>query len=410
MKGSESRAKNPTSYSPSYRRRRIISRWVALISLILIAVAWFIGYRRGTSNVSSLVKSVLPGTNVVESQGDLFVGRQAVGGPITGYAAVGVASGYGGPIDVLVGVSPEGEVLGLRVVQQHDTPGFFRLLQNQGFYNQYVGQSIDQPLYLGQKIHAVSGASFSSQGVADGVIRAIQTINSGALHMTLPPRSRSLHFGIPEVILILLFVSGYFGHRLHNPQWKRRIRWGTLLTGMIGLGFIYTAPLTIANIISLLSGYWPDYHNNLYWYLLIGGVVFVTTTQGENPYCSWFCPFGAFQECLAAISGAKSYRPRRLHRVMQWVQRGLALTAVLLGLAFRMPGGASFEPFATLFDLRGSIEQWALLVTVVLASIFIYRPFCGYLCPVAPVVDLIGEGRRFLHEVWLKWKKPQKTS
>jgi polyferredoxin len=188
------------------------------------------------------------------------------------------------------------------------------------------------------------------------------------------------------------------------------VRWGTLLTGMIVLGFVYTAPLTIAQIVALISGYWPDWHNNLYWYLLIGGILFVTTTQSKNPYCHWFCPFGAFQECLSTLTGAKPYRPRGLGDNLKWMQRGLAFGAVLLGLVLRRPGVATYEPFEALFDLTGTTVQWLLLIVVVLASLVVYRPFCAYLCPLDPVVDYIAEVRRWMREIWQRWRmRPAKN-
>ncbi len=205
--------------------------------------------------------------------------------------------------------------------------------------------------------------------------------------------------------MLLLYAAGYFGHKLHNPAWKKRIRWGTMLAGMIVLGFIYTMPLTIAQIISLLSGFWPNWQNNLYWYLLLGGILFVTTVDAKNPYCAWFCPFGAVQECLAAITGAKFYRPKQWSKALTWLQRGLALTAIVLGLALRRPGVAGYEPFPTLFDLRGSAVQWTFLLVIVLASLVVYRPFCNYLCPLDPVFDFIAEIRRRIQEVRRKWQR-----
>jgi NosR/NirI family nitrous oxide reductase transcriptional regulator len=205
-------------------------------------------------------------------------------------------------------------------------------------------------------------------------------------------------------VLVLLYAAGYLGHRLRNRTWKQRVRWATLLTGLVVLGFVYTLPLNIAQVVSLLSGYWPDWHSHLYWYLLIGGILFVTTVEAKNPYCSWFCPFGAFQECLGALTGAKHYRPRRWSSTLTWLQRGLALTAIVLGLALRRPGVAGYEPFAALFDLRANAAQWVLLVLMALASLIIYRPFCNYLCPIDPVVDFIGEGRRQVREVWRQWQ------
>ena len=386
------------------RKHTTRRRWLALMTLLPIIAAWLYGYFTNGTDVLPFVTSVLPGADQIDRQGGLFVGHRSSDGALIGYAAVGSAPGYGGPIDVLVGVDPQGEIVGVKVVAQRETPGFYRRLDQENFLNQYQGAQVRQPLQLGQDIDAVSGATLSSSGVATSIRRAVRSIAQDALKTPLPPEQQPVQFGWPEIILILLYAAGYFGHKLNNSRWKRRIRWSTLIVGMIFVGFVYTAPFTIAQVTALLSGFWPDWHTNLYWYLLIGGILFVTTAQSKNPYCSWFCPFGAYQECLAAITGAKSYRPRNLSSALNWVQRGLALTAILLGLALRRPGAATYEPFATLFDLSGTGLQWILLVLVTLASLIIYRPFCGYLCPLEPVVEYIGEGRRGIQELWRKWR------
>jgi polyferredoxin len=304
----------------------------------------------------------------------------------------------------VVGLTPDGTIIGVKLVQQRETPGFFRLVQGQGFTDQFIGQAYDQPFIIGQDLDAVSGATFSAEGVAAAARAALHILAADAVGRTLPPTPVAWRIGLPEVVLVLLYAAGYVGHRLRRKVWQQRIRWATLLTGMVVLGFIYTMPFTIAQVATLLSGYWPDWHTNLYWYLLLGGIIFVAAVDAKNPYCSWFCPFGAFQECLAAVSGAKHYRPRRWSTALTWVQRGLALTAILLGLALRRPGVAGYEPFATLFDLRGTPVQWIFLLVIVLASLVIYRPFCNYLCPLDPVFDFVGEGRRQVREVWRRWQ------
>ncbi len=373
---------------------------MAALTLVAIVAAWIIGGLRSRPDVISFVQQLVPEAAVVDEEAGLWIVRASSGGPIIAYAATERAPGYGGPIEVLIAMDPDGKVLGMGVLENHETPGFFRLLSANDFYTQFIGAGVTDPLDIGEDLDAVSGATLSSDGVAAAARLAIRDIAANGLQVSVPPEKQSIRFGFPELTLILLFAAGYVGHKSRDGKWKRRVRWGTMLTGMIVLGFVYTAPLTIANFISLASGYWPDWHTNLYWYLLIGGILFVTSAQGKNPYCSWFCPFGAYQECLAAVSGAKPYRPRALHSALIWVQRGLALAAVILGLALRRPGAASYEPFPVLFDLRGNALEWGLLVAVSLASLMMYRPFCSYLCPLAPVVDYIGEFRRWVRESW----------
>ncbi|MGD8751370.1 MAG: 4Fe-4S binding protein, partial [Anaerolineales bacterium] len=278
-----------------------------------------------------------------------------------------------------------------------------RLVDSTGFTDQFSTRRVDSSLHIGVDIDGISGATLSAEGIAISIRQAVRVIASDGLESPLPPEKRQIKFGIPEIVLIGLYAAGYFSHKQKNPKLKSRLRWSTLITGMVLIGFIYTAPLTISQVIALLSGYWPDWHNNLYWYLLIGGILFISTID-KNPYCAWFCPFGAVQETLAAISGAKHFRPRPWRNYLTWLPRILALTAIVLGLVLRQPGVAGYEPFATLFDLRGTAIEWGLLVVTILTSLFLYRPFCNFICPIDPVVDFVSTVRRLGKDAWNQWK------
>lgn len=394
---------------PVQTNNRSRHRQVFIGSVALAIAAWIYGYFSNNTDVLPMVSEVIPNVERVEAQANIFIAYNA-SDEIAGYAALGEGQGYAGPIEMLVGIDPSGNITGVKIVAQRETPGFFRLILNEGFPDQYIGLSYQNPLQVDDDLDAVTGATVSAEGIAISVRQAVRLLAQQGLGDKLPPEKREFKFGTPEIVLIGLYAAGYFGHKHHNAAWKRRIRWGTMLTGMIVLGFVYTAPLTISQVISLLSGYWPDWHNNLYWYILIGGIIFVTTVDAKNPYCNWFCPFGAFQECLAQIGNAKLFRPRKWDVFFTWLQRGLAFAAVLLGLATRKPGVAGYEPFATLFDLRGTPVELILLLVVVIASLVMYRPFCNYLCPLDPVYDFIAEGRRWVREVWFEWKKKKQNA
>jgi len=395
----------PVLPDPQVKKSKLTApRLVLILSVALAVLAWIYGYFSSGTEAAPFVAEVIGGVSRVETRGDLFIGYDQDGNVI-GYAATGQAQGYGGPLKMLVGIDLDGEITGVKIVEQRETLGFFNLILDRDFFGQYPGRNYRDPLQINRDLKAVSGATISAEGVASAARNAIRLMAQEGLNSPLPPEKRPIQFGIPEITLLGLYAAGYFGHKHRSGVWKRRIRWGTLLIGMVVLGFIYTAPLTIAQVIALLSGYWPDWHNNLYWYLLIGGILFVTTVDAKNPYCSWFCPFGAFQECLAQLTNAKLYRPRRLATFFTWLQRGLAFTAVLAGLALRKPGIAGYEPFATLFDFRGNMLEVVFLLVVSVASLMMYRPFCNYLCPLDPVYDFVAEGRRWVREGWLAWKK-----
>ena len=388
--------------SEARRRRQIARRRLAAATLALIAAAWVAGFFYNRREVAGSVADVLPGAARVEPCGDAFVGYGPDPDQIVGYAAVGRARGYGGPIKVLVGIDPDGKVLGLDVLEHGESPAFFRLLRARGFLDTFVGRTVGEPLLVGEDLDAVSGATLTAEGVAAGVRRSLRASAADGLRMPLPPERSRVKFGPPEITLILLFAFGYLGRRVPDRRRRRTLRRASLLVGLLTLGFLFAAPLTLAHVVALIGGHWPDWHNYVYWYLLIGGVLVFTVLEGGNPYCGWLCPFGAYQECLGTLAGAGSLRPRKLHHALAWMRRGLALAAIVLGLVLRRPGAVSYEPFGALFGFVGDALQWGLLLLVTAVGLLLFRPFCEYLCPVRPSIEFIAAGRRWAKEAWRK--------
>jgi polyferredoxin len=178
-----------------------------------------------------------------------------------------------------------------------------------------------------------------------------------------------------------------------------------MIVGMVVLGFMYNNPLTLSSINKFLMGFFPQWQTNLYWYILILGIILVFSVDNKNPYCEWFCPFGAAQECMGVIGGAKVRSPGKYRTFLKWLQRGLAWGAILIALLYRNPGITSFEIFGTLFDLVGSNFQFGLLGIVLIASLFIRRPWCTYLCPLHPVDEFIRMTRKWILGLWPKRRK-----
>ncbi len=111
--------------------------------------------------------------------------------------------------------------------------------------------------------------------------------------------------------------------------------------------------------------------------------------RGKNPYCHWICPFGAVQETLGVIGGARNRNLGYYTEFFRWLPRGLALTAILVALLFRNPGISSYEVFGTMFDLEGSPFQFGLLAAVLVTSLLVRRPWCRFLCPIGAIDDFL---------------------
>ncbi len=95
-------------------------------------------------------------------------------GALKGYIIDVEAKGYGGPIDMMVGVDAQGTIQGIYVLSQQETPGLGDRVREvkQGetkpwFLKQFEGR---KPSSLDiRSIDTITGATITSKGVLDGV-------------------------------------------------------------------------------------------------------------------------------------------------------------------------------------------------------------------------------------------------
>ncbi|MBN2026783.1 MAG: FMN-binding protein [Actinobacteria bacterium] len=97
----------------------------------------------------------------------VFEGIDA-GGNIIGYAFVLKSKGYNF-ITMAVGVDANGQVTGIEIVTNEETPGLGAVAaENEEFLGQFTGKGPDT-LTLGEDIDGVSSATFTSRGITNGV-------------------------------------------------------------------------------------------------------------------------------------------------------------------------------------------------------------------------------------------------
>lgn len=100
-------------------------------------------------------------------------------GNLLGYAVRVVASGYNGPISMLVGLSPElDEIVGLQVVENIETPGLGGRITEEGFRRQFAGldptralRSVRniEPDPSENQVQAISSATITTEAVVAGI-------------------------------------------------------------------------------------------------------------------------------------------------------------------------------------------------------------------------------------------------
>jgi electron transport complex protein RnfG len=114
--------------------------------------------------------------------------RASAGGRQIGYAARVEATGYGGPIQLILGISPGlDRILGIAVVESVETPGLGARIQEEEFQNQFEGLSVGEPITAVKnepadteenEIEAISGATISTNAVVNAVNAAVPDILS----------------------------------------------------------------------------------------------------------------------------------------------------------------------------------------------------------------------------------------
>lgn len=294
--------------------------------------------------------------------------------------AKGLGDGYGGPLTMGLAIDTTGNVKSLAVLEYRETPSFFQKVLNRGLLKKLIRGSVYDSIPNTVKVDAISGATLTSNAIFYAVDKAISEIAVQEFGVKKVAKDRKILFGLPEIILIALFLVAVLRRKFVKGKNAKILRWLTLIVGFIFLGFVYNRSFVLTHVNMVLLGYLPEWHIHLYWYILIIGLLLFKAKKNWNTYCYDFCPFGACQELLGQIGGAKKGQ-LKWSKYLLWSQRVLAITAVCMALLFRNPGFSSFEIFGTFFNLNGSNYQFALLALILLLSLFVYRPWCNYLCP-----------------------------
>ena len=124
---------------------------------------------------------------------------------------------------------------------------------------------------------------------------------------------------------------------------------------------------------------------------------------GRGTFCGWLCPFGALQELVSLLANAVGVRQRRLRAALdaklKWIKYGVL--AVIIGSLFVAPDFASWaieiEPFKTAISVY-FVRSWPFVLWAagcLALSVFVYRGYCRYICPLGAALASMGFLRRW---------------
>ena len=144
--------------------------------------------------------------------------------------------------------------------------------------------------------------------------------------------------------------------------------------------------------------------------LIVLGATLAVALVARNAFCGWLCPFGFIQDLTNGFSGfiqkhvpavrkavralkAKGAPLARLDRYLRFVKYGVLAWAVLGAAIFGVMVFRDYDPWAALWRLLElSLTMGTVVLGIVLiASLFVERPWCRYACPLGAATGLVSK-------------------
>ena len=97
-------------------------------------------------------------------------------GELIGYAFKGIGNGYGGDINILIGLNSDKTIKEIVVLSHTETPGLGSKITESAFLDQFEGLGLEE-LKLskeGGRVDAITGATISSEAMVTGVKQALE--------------------------------------------------------------------------------------------------------------------------------------------------------------------------------------------------------------------------------------------
>jgi len=94
-------------------------------------------------------------------------------GSFTGVVFAVSASGYGGEIDIMLGLAPDGTITGVQILNQTETPGLGAKITNENFVHQFKSKNLSSTKWAlkkdGGELDQITGATISPRAVVKAI-------------------------------------------------------------------------------------------------------------------------------------------------------------------------------------------------------------------------------------------------
>jgi hypothetical protein len=299
--------------------------------------------------------------------------------------------GYQGPTDAVVGFDAAGKVCGVIVAASYDNEPYVGYVRDdRAFRRVYKGMTIEELSGLDPDatgIEGVSGATMTSQAVAEGIVRAARSRAAAA-----PPSTASRS-------PLAAFLGGIDG-----PQWGAL---GVIAAGIVtgftrlrGMWFGRLAmPIAVLAYLGFGAGALLSQAQAWGWAqagvprgatvliaLAVAALVLPVTTR-KNIYCSHLCAHGAAQQLLVRFVQPRRSPPAFVRPWLPLVPWALLAVAILTA-AFHLPLNlVDLEPFDAYLPAVAGVAALAIFAVSLVASAFYPMAYCRHACPTGALLD-----------------------
>jgi transcriptional regulator of nitric oxide reductase/ferredoxin len=222
------------------------------------------------------------------------------------------------------------------------------------------------------------------------------------------PQIAALTLGLLVLTVILVFQDAVVKRR----KFYQGLRLGFLIFTLVWIGWIAGAQLSVINVLTFFNALTTEFSWDFFLlepliFILWSYVAVTIIFLGRGVFCGWLCPFGALQELISRLGRLARLPQWRLPFVLHerlWPIKYIAFIG-LFALFLHDPAlavrGAEIEPFKTAIVLKfARAWPYVLFATALLvASLFVTRAYCRYLCPLGAALALPARVRMF---EWLK--------
>lgn len=128
-------------------------------------------------------------------------------------------------------------------------------------------------------------------------------------------------------------------------------------------------------------------------------IVFISAILLGPLFCGWICPFGTFQEWISRI-GRKIFKkkfntfiPYKYDKYLRFLRYGVLIWVLLITAWSGKILFSDYDPYYALFQFwtgEVAVTAFIALITVIILSLFVERPFCKYACPYGAVLGLFN--------------------